>query len=73
MLLADGATPLKDACSRHGLDFKYQEHGNRNRVERVFREVKRRTSSLSNCFSHVDPDTADDWLRSFSFASNQLT
>jgi putative transposase len=72
VFLVDGATPLKDACSRHGLDFKYQKHGNRNSVERVFREVKRRTSSFSNCFSHVDPDTADDWLRSFSFAWNQL-
>ena len=37
--LIDGAKPLKDACSRHGLDFKYERHGNRNSVERVFREV----------------------------------
>jgi putative transposase len=72
VFLVDGATPLKHACSRHGLDFRYQKHGNRNSVERVFREVKRRTSSFSNCFSHVDPDTADDWLKSFSFAWNQL-
>ncbi len=41
VFLVDGATPLKDACSRHGLDFRYQKHGNRNSVERVFREVKR--------------------------------
>jgi len=72
LFLVDGATPLKDACSRHSLDFRYQKHGNRNSVERVFREVKRRTSSFSNCFSHVDPDTADNWLRSLSFAWNQL-
>ena len=72
VFLVDGATPLKDACSRHGLDFRYQKHGNRNSVERVFREIKRRTSSFSNSFSHVDPDTANDWLRSFSFAWNQL-
>jgi putative transposase len=72
VFLVDNATPLKEACHRHGLDFKYERQGNRNSVERVFREIKRRTSSFSNCFSHVDPATADDWLRSFAFAWNQL-
>ena len=70
--LVDGATPLKDACARHGLRFRYKRHGNRNSVKRVFREVKRRTSSFSNCFSNADAATADDWLRSFAFAWNQL-
>jgi len=68
VFLVDDATPLKEACHRHGLDFRYEQHGNRNSVERVFREVKRRTDSFSNCFSHVDPATADDWLESFAFA-----
>jgi len=72
VFLVDGATPLKEACRRHGLDFTYERHGNRNSVERVFREVKRRTDSFSNSFSHVDPATADDWLRSFAFAWNRL-
>ncbi|WP_121823568.1 IS6 family transposase [Halostella salina] len=72
VFLIDGSLSLKDACSRHGLDFRYEKHGNRNSVERVFREVKRRTSSFSNCFSNADADTADDWLKSFSFAWNQL-
>jgi putative transposase len=72
VFLVDGATPLKEACHRHGLDFRYERHGNRNSVERVFREAKRRTSSFSNCFRHVDPETADDWLSSFAFAWNQL-
>jgi hypothetical protein len=27
---------------------------------------------FSNCFSNTKADTADDWLRSFSFAWNQL-
>ena len=70
--LIDGATSLKNACHRHGLDFKYEKHGNRNSVERVFREVKRRTLYFSNCFSNAEANTADDWLRSFSFAWNQL-
>jgi len=60
VFLVDGATPLKHACSPHSLDCRYQTHGTRNSVERVFRKVKRRTSSFANCFSHVDPDTADD-------------
>ena len=36
VFLVDGATPLKGACTRHGLDFRYEGHGNRNSVERVF-------------------------------------
>ena len=72
VFLIDGATPLKDACNRHGLRFQYEKHGNRNSVERVFRELKRRTSLFSNCFSNAEAETADDWLRSFAFAWNQL-
>jgi putative transposase len=72
VFLLDDATPLKEACRRHGLDFRYERHGNRNSVERVVREVKRRTDSFSNCFSHADPATADDWLRSSTSAWNQL-
>src|SRR6056297_991081 len=32
VFLVDDATPLKDACRRHGLDFRYEQHGNRNSV-----------------------------------------
>jgi hypothetical protein len=46
VVLVDGAATLKDACSRHGLDYRYEKHGNRNSVERVFREIKRRTTSF---------------------------
>jgi putative transposase len=72
VFLVDGATPLNDACRRHGLDFRYERHGNRNSVERVFREIKRRTTSFSNCFSNAEAETANEWLRSFAFAWNQL-
>ncbi len=68
VFLVNGATPLKEVCHRHGLDFRYEHRGNRNSVERIFREVKQRTSSFSNCFHYVDPETADDWLSSFAFA-----
>ena len=72
VFLLNGATPLKEAGRRHGLGLRYERHGNRNNVERIVREVKRCTDSFSNCFSHADPATADDWLRSFAFARNQL-
>ena len=72
VFLVDGAAPLQDACSRHGLDYRHEKHGNRNSVERVFREVKRRTTCFSNCFSNAQRETADEWLRSFAFAWNQL-
>ncbi|SHG99096.1 IS6 family transposase [Halobaculum gomorrense] len=72
VFLVDGAAPLQDACSRHGLDFRYEKHGNRNSVERVFREVKRRTTCFSNCFSNASRETADEWLRAFAFEWNQL-
>jgi transposase-like protein len=72
VFLIDGLHSLQDACHRHGFDFRYEKHGNRNAVERVFREIKRRTLCFSNCFSNADAETADDWIRSFSFAWNQL-
>ena len=72
IFLVDGAVPLHRACEKHNLDFRYERHGNRNSVERVFREVKRRTTCFSNCFSNAQAETADEWLRSFAFAWNQL-
>ena len=72
VFLVDGSHSLQAACQRHGFDFRYEKHGNRNAVERVFREIKRRTICFSNCFSDSEAETADDWIRSFSFAWNQL-
>jgi putative transposase len=66
MFLVDGAQHLQTALHRAGLRFQVCRHGNRNAVERVFRELKRRTSSFSNCFSHVEPETAESWLQTFA-------
>ena len=66
VFLVDGAPHLQAALQRAGLRFQTERHGNRNAVERIFREVKRRTSSFSNCFSHVEPETAENWLQSFA-------
>ncbi|RJX43612.1 IS6 family transposase [Halonotius aquaticus] len=72
VFLIDGAQSLQAACHRGGYDFRYEKHGNRNAIERVFREIKRRTVCFSNCFSNASAETADDWIRSLSFAWNQL-
>ncbi|SDY74502.1 IS6 family transposase [Halopenitus persicus] len=66
VFLVDGAKHLQTALSRAGLRFQIHHHGNRNAVERIFRELKRRTSSFSNCFSHVEPETAENWVQSFA-------
>jgi len=65
-ILVDDAHHLKAALSRLGLQFQMRRHGNRNAVERVFREVKRRTSSFSNTFSHAQPTTVERWLQAFA-------
>ena len=48
VFLIDGSPSLKDACFRHGLNLRVERHGDHNSVERVFREVKRRTSSFQD-------------------------
>ena len=72
VFLIDDAPQLHEACNRHGLDHHVTRHGDRNSIERVFREVKRRTSQFSNCFSNASRKAADEWLRCFAFAWNRL-
>jgi putative transposase len=72
VFLVDHAHHLAAALNRAGLRFQTERHGNRNAVERVFRELKRRTSSFSTSFSHVDPTTAETWIQSFAVWWNSL-
>jgi putative transposase len=72
VFLVDYAQYLAAALRRAGLRFKTIRHGNRNAVGRVFREVKPRTSSFSNSFSHVQPITAETWLRAFAVWWNSI-
>ena len=60
VFLVDGFKSSQAACHRHGFDFRYEKRGNRNAVERVFREVKRRTICFSNCFSNAGAEIVDD-------------
>lgn len=55
--LVDGAPWLQTACDRHGLRFRHVTHGNRNSIECVYWDKKRRITSFANTFSHSDPVT----------------
>ena len=70
--LVDDAHHLKNALERLGLRFRVCRYGNRTAVERVFREVKRRTSSFSNTFSNTQLPTAESWLKAFAVWWNRL-
>ncbi|MUW14652.1 IS6 family transposase [Halorubrum sp. CBA1125] len=63
VFLVDDADDLIGGLRRENLSYRVQQHGFRNSVERIFREVERRIYSFSNCFSHVDPPTAETWLQ----------
>jgi transposase-like protein len=71
VFLVGGGPWLHAALHRYNLRFRHVTHGNRNTIERVFREVKRRTDQFRNTFSHVDPETAESWLQTFAAYENQ--
>jgi transposase-like protein len=66
VFLVDGAQHLQTALARTSLRFQTERNGNQNAIKQMFREFKRRTSSFSNCFSHVEPQTAENWLLAFA-------
>jgi len=72
VFLVGHAHHLAATLQRTGLPFRPERHGNWNAVERIFREIKRRTSSFSSCFSNVDPATAEPWLQAFPVWWNSL-
>jgi putative transposase len=63
VFLVDGAPWLQTALRRHGLRFQHETHGNRNAIERLYKEIKRRTDQFANHFRHVEPATAETWLQ----------
>jgi transposase-like protein len=72
VFLLDGAPWLQEACRRHGLRFQHETHGNRNAIERLYKEIKRRTGQFANHFRHTEPATAETWLLAQAFCQNQL-
>jgi transposase-like protein len=69
-ILVDNATYLTSVFADDGYRFRYEAEGNRDSIERVFREIERRTSSFSNSFSHVELSTAQSWLEAFAVCHN---
>jgi len=70
LFLVDDADYLGPVLAEDGYRFQVISHGNRNAIERVFREVERRTSSFANSFSHVTLETAESWLEAFAVYHN---
>lgn len=44
----------------------------KNPAERIFQKMKRLTNQFYNIFNHADLETTENWLRSLSWAWNQL-
>ena len=70
LFLVDDADYLAPVLAEDGYRFQILAHGNRNAIERVFWEVERRTSSFANSFSHVELETAEEWLKAFAVYHN---
>ena len=68
--LINDADYLVTVLDEDGYRFQMITHENRNIIERVFREVERRTSSFANSFSHVEPQTAESWLQALAVRHN---
>jgi len=71
LFLVDSTRDLEGALRRMGLTYRLERHGWRYKIERVFLEIERRTSSFSNSFSHTEPATANTWLQAFAVWWNQ--
>jgi transposase-like protein len=72
LFLVDGAPWLQAALFDLNLRFQHLTHGNRNAVERLFKELKRRTEQFATHFRHASADSAETWLQTFAFVWNQL-
>jgi putative transposase len=59
-------TILAAALNRAKLRFQTERHGNRNAIERIFREIKRQVFLFINGFNTVDPATTKTWPKSFA-------
>jgi transposase-like protein len=67
----DGAPWLHAGLFGLGLHFRHETFGERNPVERVFQEIKSRTSQFYNTSSRSSPESAENWLKALAWAWNQ--
>ena len=70
VFLVDDADYLSPVLAADGYRFQILSHGNRNAIERVFWEIERRTSSFATSFSHVELETAENWIEAFAVHHN---
>lgn len=68
----DGAPWLQAGLFELGVHFQHETFGNRNPVERVFQEIKRRTNQFYNHFENTEPETVENWLLALAWAENCL-
>jgi putative transposase len=61
VFLVDHAHHLAAVLNQAGFRFQTLRYGNRNAVERIFREIKARTSSFNNSFAYVDLATVETY------------
>lgn len=61
-LVDDADDPIGELRREHD-SYRVERHDFRISVERVFKKEEQRTSSFSNCFSHVGRPTAETRLR----------
>jgi transposase-like protein len=50
VFLIDGSLSLNNACHRHGLDFRYEKHGNRNSVALICKSQYLRFSRTNGLY-----------------------
>lgn len=68
--LVDDADYLGSVLAEDGYRFQIQSHGNRNAIEHIFWEVERRTLSFANSFSHIELETAEEWIEAVAVYHN---
>ena len=68
----DGAPWLQAGLFELGMHFRHETHGDRNPVERVFQEIKRRTNQFYNNFPNANPETVESWLKALAWGQNEL-
>jgi transposase-like protein len=72
VFLVDGAPWLHADLHRFDLQPRHETFGERNPIERVFQEIKRRTSQFYNHFGHAKPESIENWLLALAWAGNNL-
>jgi transposase-like protein len=68
--LVDGASRLHAGLFELGMHSRPGTFGERDPVERILREINRRTEQFPNTFSHATPGRAENWLLAPNWVQN---